>query len=204
MLRPKGIHSFARSTSSSISNPGIPWPTSPDIISSFETLSESQNSIKKGLDTSAAAAAFEAVTAKPAMGSEEVASASRNIQTDAYFGLIPSAISAFCLAVLLASYNFGGSDDIKITIVEESEPASPELNHGSPAHSIRKQVHEHMSHERISKVLGLTLATIKLSMSSLESEFAGDKKFEFESDETLVDLLNEAYPPLSRYLMELI
>ncbi|KAJ3219387.1 hypothetical protein HDU67_001606 [Dinochytrium kinnereticum] len=206
----QGMHSFSRSKQMVLA-PGIPWPSTPDILINLEALSEAQHlghpTIRKGIDVAAAADLTRDSATKPE-GIPLKPQPEGESYSDAYFGIIPSAISAICLAIIFASFSSDMGTDSVINVVvleddstEDSLIKDERMGSEKPVTSLRKQVQEQLSPERINKVLGLTLAALKISLLSMRPE-TGSSKLHFEEDPHLVDLLNKTYPPLLSTLSE--
>ncbi|KAJ3328290.1 hypothetical protein HDU76_010205 [Blyttiomyces sp. JEL0837] len=70
--------------------------------------------------------------------------------------------------------------------------------HASAATPAEMQADEAAFKKKVSRVMGTSLAAIKLSLELLEKTNASNEmvSMKFQSDEQLLELLNEAYPPL--------
>ncbi|KAJ3118519.1 hypothetical protein HDU96_000935 [Phlyctochytrium bullatum] len=193
-------------------HPGIPWPSSPEInVNLSDIPAEAQVLIRKGLDTLAQSEVGAASASSTAASQFFTASAGRTEDagqadpgSNAYFKLVPSAISAICVAIIFAAFNVTTfeTERPQVVVEETSEepesPPRPKERVTGISHSMRRQIQDQFSKERIYKVLGQSLAALKVSLVTVDAETEVEQptSFKFEHDDFLLSLLQKAYPSL--------
>ncbi|KAJ3195010.1 hypothetical protein HK101_001338 [Irineochytrium annulatum] len=208
----------ARTRHNSLSNPAIPWPIASEkpvlLFDGADVLPAPEATVTP----SAAAAATFATASQNSTGYEggsgTDSGSSSGFQFNSLFPLIPTAISAVCLAILASKIvdslqtrpaltegietkppsptrvllAEGSEEDFLSTLVEEKPIEEPVEN--APLFSNLK---DGMSYRKLDRAMGMTLATLKIVMQ-LQGLQTDMKKFEM--DPQLASLLNAALPSL--------
>ncbi|KAJ3109434.1 hypothetical protein HDU97_006679 [Phlyctochytrium planicorne] len=221
-FRTQGLHTVSRTSKQSAAtplgvSPGIPWPTSPDVVTNLEAQARWAAAGGKVSSTVAAtsssAGTAAAAAAAPTSGSSEsdsgTTAGSVGSSGSEYSGFLPAAISAMCLMVLLSTFTTPviGSEPVHVVVEEVESDDSINLSakntqsDQTDARARRREMMEHLSQERIDKVFGLTLAALKLTVSALGIQSSNDE-WEFEKDVELQKVLNQTIPSLITTLQE--